>query len=86
MTSKMTDISAALIGYITEQLLNNRPGSTLAPGDDLLGSELLDSLGVMRLVQFIEQRFDIRVPPEDVTIQNFATVHSMDAYLRSRGI
>ena len=80
------DISADLLDFVTQELLDNRPGLTLGAQDDLLGSGLVNSLGVMRLIQFMEQQYKVDVPPADVTIENFGTVQAMDAYLRSRGI
>ena len=58
----------ALTEYITSELLGDQTGLELAADEDLLGSELVDSLGVMRLVGFMESAFGIAVPPQDVTI------------------
>ena len=84
MTSSEIDICTTLIGYITEELLDNRPGLAIGAGDDLLGSELVDSLGVMRLIQFMEQEYAVKVPPADVTIENFMTVQTISSYLEKR--
>lgn len=53
--------------------------------DDLLGSGRIDSLGVMRLVDFLEREFQVAVPPADVTIEHFMTVDRIVAYLTSLG-
>ena len=52
--------------------------------DDLLGEGLIDSMGVMWLVAFIEEKFGIDVPLEDVTINNFRTIALIDAYLNKK--
>ena len=52
--------------------------------DDLLIGEIIDSLGMMRLVAFIEETFKIKVPLEDITIQHFRTVEAIDSYLTGK--
>ncbi|MEM9265474.1 MAG: acyl carrier protein [Cyanobacteria bacterium P01_F01_bin.13] len=68
--------------YISDVLLNGR--MQVEPDDDLLVGEILDSLGMMRLVAFIEETFEIKVPLEDITIQNFRTIEAIDEYLTRR--
>jgi acyl carrier protein len=70
-----------LLTFIATELLRGRPGADLQPEDDILGSGIVDSLGVMRIVAFIEERFGITVPPEDVRIEHFLTVRQIAAYL-----
>lgn len=70
--------------YITETLLSNGRGTEVAEDENLLLSGLIDSLGVMMLVQFIEERFQIDVPPEDVTMEHFLSINTIDSYLRHR--
>lgn len=72
-----------LIGYIRKQLLGGNEDIELSPEDDLLGSGLVDSLGMIQLLGFIEEHFDIKVPPEDMTIENFMTVEAIGHYLES---
>lgn len=72
-----------LTAFITRELLTDR-GLRIGPDDELLLSGLLDSLGVMALIAFIETELGVKVPPGDVTIDHFASVRAMDAYLSGR--
>lgn len=69
--------------YILTEILGE-PDGTLADDEDLLLSETLDSLSVTRLVQHIEERTGITVPPEDVTLDNFATLTAIAGYVAGR--
>ena len=73
-----------LLGFISRELLRGRAGEDLQAEDDILGSGLVDSLGVMRIVAFIEERFGITVPPEDVRIEHFLTVRQIATYLTAQ--
>ena len=68
--------------YLMEELLGDH--TNLGVDDNLLLGGLVDSLGVMRLVGFIEERFGIHVPPEDVTIEHFRSVRVIAEYVESR--
>jgi acyl carrier protein len=72
--------------YLLNELLNLPPQASLADDDDLLLSGWLDSLGVVRLIAFIEESLSTTVPPEDVTIENFLTINAMSAYLSNRQV
>lgn len=74
--------------YIAEELIG--PGAdgarAISPDEDLLGGGLVDSLGIMSLVFFIEEQAGVHIPPEDVTIDNFQTLAAIDAYLARRRV
>lgn len=73
------DTKEILKKYISEELLNG--SISINVEDDLLGNDLVDSMGIMRLIAFIEERYDLKIPLEDVTIENFISVQAMDDYL-----
>lgn len=73
-----------ILKYIEEQILTSQSKVELAPEDDLLTSGLIDSMGMMKLIGFIENEFDFKVPPQDMTIENFMTVEAMSNYLSQR--
>lgn len=68
--------------FIEQELLIGRE-IEVGYDDDLLLSGLVNSLGVMRLVAFTNENFDIEVPPEDITIEHFETINAIVNYLTS---
>ena len=77
-------MNKTLITYISKELISGSQEITITPNEDLLGGGLIDSLGMMRLLTFIESEFNIEIPPEDMVIENFMTVDCIVAYLRKR--
>ncbi len=75
--------NSTLRGYIQNSLLGGR---IVTDQDELLLSGMIDSLGVMSLVSFIEEQFQIDIPFEDVTLENFATVDAMARYIEPRQV
>ena len=47
----------------------------------LLGTGLLDSLGVLEVVSFVEREFQITVLDEDLSPENFRTINSIAAFV-----
>jgi len=77
---------AVIIRYIQDNLLTGKGEIELSSEDDLLGSGLLDSMGVMRLVGFVEETFNIKIPPEDIVIENFIDVKAITNYVESQPV
>ncbi len=48
---------------------------------NLLASDVLDSLGIMELVSFLEEQYGISVADRDLTPENFQTVDSIVAFV-----
>ena len=71
-----------LITYIQTELLNEQ--QKITPDQDLLISGLIDSIGVMRLVGFIERDLETTIPPKDVTLENFGNVNTIVSYIDSQ--
>ena len=72
-----------LTDYIANEIVAS-PGIVLRADDDLLEDSLVNSVGIMRLVAFIEQEFGFAVPAQDVTVENFSTVNAIVEYLRPK--
>ncbi|GAB5472881.1 MAG: hypothetical protein Mars2KO_09800 [Maribacter sp.] len=70
-----------LLKYINEQFQADDP---IEAQDDLLGEGILDSLGMMKLILFIETEFELKVPPQDMTIENFMSIDDMATYISNR--
>jgi acyl carrier protein len=76
---------SALTDFIRDEILFGRP-VPLDAGRDLLSAGVLDSLGILRVIAFIEEQFGVSVPPEDVVFENFQSIQAMAQYLsRQKG-
>lgn len=72
-------ISNYIIHHIAKQKID-----TIHADDDLLADGLIDSLGMMKLVAFVEKEAQIKIPPEDMTLENFMTIDHILEYLANR--
>ncbi len=72
--------SAVLAEYITRELSKGRT-TIIKPDEDLLGAGIIDSLGILQLVAFVEQQFSVQIPDEDVVLENFQSVAALSDYL-----
>ena len=73
-----------IIHYIVSELHDGQSDIEIAPDEDLLASGLVESMGMMRLIQFIEEEFELKVAPQDMTIENFMTVEAMANFIKAK--
>jgi acyl carrier protein len=58
----------------------------VASDESFLASGILDSLGIMQLVAFVESELGVKVPEADLVPENFDSVARVAAYIeRMRG-
>ena len=68
--------------YIETELLSGQGEIQLAADEDILTTGLIDSLGIMKLIAFLEEKFEVSIPPEDMTIENFLTIETIENYIK----
>lgn len=71
--------------YVVRELIYDTSDVTLAVDDNLLGPGLLDSLKILQLVHFVEQRFAIQIPQTDVVPTKFGSISAIVDYLKRMG-
>jgi acyl carrier protein len=67
--------------FLAESFLFSSDGFTLRDDDSLMENGVIDSTGILELIQFVEDLLGIEVPDEDITPDNFDTVERIVAYL-----
>jgi acyl carrier protein len=72
-----------LNNYISTELVTRREQLPIQNDTELLKSGILDSLSVLKLVFFVEQRFGITVNPDEVVPQNFNTISAICNFLHN---
>jgi acyl carrier protein len=76
-----------LAAFIEKNLLGEGPGASVDEATQLIEGGILDSMGLMQVVGFIEERTGVKVPDDEVAPDNFETVVAIESLvdrLRSR--
>lgn len=74
--------TSALLEFISDEVeLEDDP---IEADTDLLLTGLVDSLGVVMIVEWIEDRLGIEIDPGDVVLEHFRTVAAMVGYVKDR--
>ena len=76
-----TDIQAELTTFLTTEVLEDVP--ELSPDQPLL-TGLLDSFGLLALLNFIEEKFGVAIPHDEVVTDNFSSVNALAAFIGSK--
>lgn len=80
-----TDRLAGLLDALTEMIMTEITyGQPVEPETDLLLTGLVDSIGVIRIVTWLEDHLGIEIDPVDVVLENFQTVQLMVEYAGRR--
>jgi acyl carrier protein len=77
-------VETVINDYISQELVRDLALLPVTDDTPLLESGILDSLSLLQLVVFLEERFGITVGDADLLPQNFETVNTICAYLRAR--
>jgi acyl carrier protein len=56
-----------------------------SPTDDLFATGVLDSLGLVKLLAYLEEQFDLLVPIEDLDLESFRTLSTIADLVLSHG-
>lgn len=77
-------ILACTRGYVAENFLYMRKDFELSDDDSLLDRGIIDSMGVIELVSFLEQEFGIQVGDTDITEENLGSLTAIARYVGSK--
>ncbi len=75
MQMQVSEVEGKIRSYLTEEFLFGR-SETLNEDTPLLGN-VIDSQGVIQLVSFVQQQFNIEIADEEVTTENLATLKTV---------
>lgn len=68
--------------FVCERFLAGATADELDPEYDLIGTAVIDSLGVLHVATWLETRYGIRVADAALTTANFCTVRAICATAR----
>lgn len=77
-------IKKILRNYILENYLFTDDELALQDNYSFLDKGIIDSTGILEIIYFIEDEFDIRVEDEEMVPENLDTVNNIVAYIEQK--
>ena len=78
------EIEATIEKFVVEELMVGARGTRLDPDSSLIVSGVIDSLALLRLITFIEEKFGVTVEDEEVVPENFETINIIKGMIESK--
>jgi acyl carrier protein len=57
---------------------------TIRNEDNLFESGILDSMGIVALISYLEEKLKITIEPEEITEENFASIAAIDKLITAK--
>ncbi len=76
------DVQERLKKFIAEEL--QAPADALGPDAPLISSHVIDSLGMLSIVSYIENEFGVEIQDEDLVPDNFETITAITKLVASK--
>ncbi|MYQ76885.1 MULTISPECIES: acyl carrier protein [unclassified Streptomyces] len=73
--------TATIKQFLIEEFLPDLTQDELADDQDLLSSGAIDSLGLLKLIAWVEDRFGLAVDDTDLDPNNFRSVNAIDTFV-----
>ena len=70
--------------FILSELVQDKSITTLSEKDSLIESGIIDSLGIQKLLVFIEEKVSIQIMDEDIIPENFETIEAIVRLIESK--
>ena len=70
--------------YIMDNILLGSADQSIADDDSFLEKRIIDSTGILELVAFVEDEFDIEVGDEELIPDNFDSIDKLAAYTQRK--
>jgi len=67
--------------YVRENFLYMRPDWKLGDEDPLLGTGVIDSIGVIELVEFLQDAFRLAIAENEITEQNLGSLAAIGRFV-----
>jgi acyl carrier protein len=67
--------------FIKKNLAKKQEHLEITDRDNIIANGIIDSLGIIKMIHFLEDRFSVSLRDEDITPDNFESIESISAFL-----
>lgn len=83
-TTNQVTIKDQVRQFIREELAAPKGVTSFSDSESLMSNGVIDSLGVFRLVTFLEENFGVRVGDEEISADNLESVETIERLVLSK--
>jgi acyl carrier protein len=73
----MSELKKVLQSFILLELANDGKRKAIGEDESLLANGIVDSIGMVKLLQFVEEKCEIKVEDEELVPENFETINAL---------
>jgi acyl carrier protein len=78
------EIRSEIRAFVASNYLPDAPVDTIGDSMPLITSGIIDSIGMLGLVDFIESRYAIEFMPREIDVHTLDTVERIEALIRGK--
>ena len=79
-----SNVKERIRSFVLENLAQPRGMASISDHDYLIENGILDSLGIIRVVAFLEETFRCRISDDDIVPENFKTITTIEKLTLSK--
>lgn len=79
MTARLAELEGDLFRFIVDELLDEQHD-----GSDPLAADVVDSLGIEQLVDYIGETYGVMIADQEMILENFESVPALAALVNSK--
>ena len=80
----MNEIKSEIKEYIIENFLFGDRDTLIEDDDSFMESGILDSTGILELITFIEDRYDIKLDDDEILPENLDSLNNLETFIKKK--
>jgi acyl carrier protein len=84
MTTQETTIKDQIRQFVNDELAAAKGVTVTSDDESLIDNGVVDSLGIFRLVTFLEENFGVKVGDEEISAENLQSVNVIEQLVLSK--
>jgi acyl carrier protein len=85
MTTKETTVKDQIRQFVSEELAAAKGVTLVSDDQSLIDNGVVDSLGIFRLVTFLEENFGVKIGDEEISADNLASIDIIEQLVIRKG-
>ncbi len=78
------EIRESIRNYVKTELASSKEHSELSDSEQLIESGVIDSLGIMKLIGFLEDHLNVTIDDMELSPENFSSIDAITALVEKK--